>query len=107
MRSSPKSRAMNADRAVRLSVCVPVYGVERFIGDCARSLFSQSLWDGVEFLFVDDASPDGSIDVLGRVLAEYPGRTRQVRILRHPANRGLAAARRTASVPPPARGTIR
>ncbi len=96
MRSSPKSRAMNADRAVRLSVCVPVYGVERFIGDCARSLFSQSLWDGVEFLFVDDASPDGSIDVLGRVLAEYPGRTRQVRILRHPANRGLAAARRTA-----------
>lgn len=82
--------------AVRLSILVPVYGVEAWIETCARSLFEQTLWEGVEFIFVDDASPDGSIDRLGRVLAEYPTRVAQTRILRHPQNRGLAAARRTA-----------
>lgn len=87
---------MNADRSPRISVLVPVYGVEKYITDCARSLFSQSMWEGVEFIFVDDASPDASIETLGRVLADYPARTRQVHILRHPVNRGLAAARRTA-----------
>lgn len=87
---------MTHDSPIRLSVLVPVYGVERWIGDCARSLFGQTLWEGIEFIFVDDASPDRSIEVLGRVLAEHPARVPQTRILRHPANRGLAAARRTA-----------
>ena len=87
---------MTSDHTIRLSILVPVYGVERWIATCARSLFEQTLWEGVEFIFVDDASPDCSIEVLGRVLAEYPARVAQTRILRHPANRGLAAARRTA-----------
>lgn len=82
--------------AIRLSILVPVYGVEAWIEACARSLFEQTLWEGIEFIFVDDASPDGSIDRLGRVLAQYPARVAQTRILRHPQNRGLAAARRTA-----------
>ncbi len=87
---------MNADASILISVLVPVYGVERWIGDCARSLFTQMMWEGIEFIFVDDASPDSSIEVLGKVLAEYPPRVAQTRILRHPENRGLAAARRTA-----------
>lgn len=87
---------MNADASIRLSVLVPIYGVEQYIADCARSLFAQTVWNGIEFLFVDDASPDGSIEELGKVLAEYPARVAQVRILHHDKNRGLAAARRTA-----------
>lgn len=87
---------MNANASIRLSVLVPIYGVEKYIADCTRSLFTQSLWEGVEFIFVDDASPDASIEVLGKILAEYPARVAQVRILRHDVNRGLAAARRTA-----------
>lgn len=87
---------MNADASIRLSVLVPIYGVERYIADCARSLFAQTVWEGIEFIFVDDASPDGSIEALGKVLAEYPARVAQVRILHHEKNRGLAAARRTA-----------
>lgn len=85
---------MNAK--IRLSVLVPVYGVEQYIGDCAQSLFSQSVREGVEFLFVDDASPDGSIPVLKKIMMEFPERQKQIRILRHETNRGLAAARRTA-----------
>lgn len=78
-----------------LSVLVPVYGVERYIADCARSLFAQRDVDA-EFVFVDDASPDGSVDRLREVMAEYPTVGERVRILRHAHNRGVGAARRTA-----------
>ena len=78
-----------------LSVLVPVYGVERYIADCARSLFAQRDVDA-EFVFVDDASPDGSVDRLHEVMAEYPAVGERVRILRHARNRGVGAARRTA-----------
>ena len=49
--------------------------------------------DDVEFIFVDDCSPDDSIGVLKRVLAEYP--SRHVTVLTHETNRGLPAARNT------------
>ena len=78
----------------KVSVIIPVYGVERFIERCARNLFGQSLKEA-EFIFVDDASPDGSIVLLKKVLEEYPDRVAQTRIVTHPENRGLPAARNT------------
>lgn len=79
----------------KVSLLVPVYGVERYIEACARSLFEQT-YPYIEYVFVDDCSPDGSIDVLLRVLTDYPERREQVRIVRHDHNRGLGAARHTA-----------
>lgn len=81
--------------APAVSVLVPVYGVERYIAACARSLFEQRGADA-EFIFVDDASSDGSIDRLREVAAGYPALAERVRIVRHAHNRGLGAARRTA-----------
>ena len=78
----------------KVSVIIPVYKVEKFIGRCARSLMEQTLTD-VEYIFVDDASPDGSIGVLRQVLAGYPERSSHVRILTHSENKGLPAARNT------------
>lgn len=49
----------------------------------------------VEYIFVDDASPDGSMGVLHKTLADYPERAKQVRILKHEQNKGLPAARNT------------
>ena len=49
--------------------------------------------DDVEFIFVDDCSPDESIDILKHVLTDYP--QRKVQIIRHEENRGLPAARNT------------
>lgn len=79
---------------VKVSVIIPVYGVEKFIARCADSLLSQSLQD-VEYLFVNDASQDNSIQVLHSVIDNYPGREKQIRILEHRENRGLPAARNT------------
>ena len=61
----------------KVSVIIPIYKVEKFIGRCARSLMEQTLRD-VEYIFVDDASPDGSIGVLRQVLAGYPERSSHV-----------------------------
>ena len=79
----------------QVSVLVPVYGVHRFIERCARSLFEQT-YDNLEYIFVDDCSPDNSIAILKRVMEDYPERESHVRIICHERNRGLAAARNTA-----------
>lgn len=81
---------------IKVSVCVPVYGVEKYIERCARSLFEQTMKEGIEFIFVDDCTPDRSMEILERVREEYPERTRQVKIVRHPENQGLTGARNTA-----------
>lgn len=78
-----------------LSILVPVYGVERWIERCAVSLFEQD-YENIEYIFVDDCTPDGSITILRDVVSRYPDRATQVRVLRHEKNRGLAAARNTA-----------
>lgn len=80
---------------VRLSVIIPVFGIENFIERCARSLMSQTLKRGVEFIFVDDKTPDGSVAIIEHALSEYPNRAGQVTILHHTRNKGLPAARNT------------
>ena len=80
---------------MKVSILVPVYGVEKYIGQCAETLFSQT-YDDIEYVFVDDCTPDDSIQVLRQVLSAYPQRTNQVSIIRHDHNRGLGAARKTA-----------
>lgn len=79
---------------IKVSVIVPIYKVEAFIERCVRSLMEQTLKE-VEYIFVDDSSPDGSISILNSVLKEYSYRKSQVRILFHEHNKGLPTARNT------------
>ncbi len=78
----------------RVSVLVPIYNVEKYIRRCAASLFEQS-YHNLEYVFVNDCSPDNSIDVLKDVISHYPNRSSQIKIIDHDKNRGLAAARNT------------
>lgn len=76
----------------KVSVIIPVYGVEQYIERCARSLFEQTL-DDIEYLFIDDCTPDKSIEILKQVLEEYPQRKNQVVIHRMEHNSGQAKVR--------------
>lgn len=78
----------------KISIIIPVYRVENYISRCCKSLFGMRFQD-VEYLFVDDATPDGSIAVIESVLNEYPHRKAHVRLLTHSQNRGVACARNT------------
>jgi glycosyltransferase involved in cell wall biosynthesis len=81
--------------SMKVSILVPVYRVEKYIERCARSLFEQT-YDDIEYVFVDDCSPDRSIDILKSILNDYPARKQSVKIVHHEKNRGLAVARNTA-----------
>lgn len=78
----------------KVSVVVPIYGVEQYIERCARSLFEQTLED-MEFVFVDDCTKDNSMAVLEKTMANYPHRREQVKIIHHEINKGLSFARQT------------
>lgn len=80
---------------MKVSILVPVYGVEKYIERCAESLFEQTYGD-IEYIFVDDCSPDRSMEILQKVIKRYPDREAQVRIIRHERNLGLSGARVTA-----------
>ena len=59
--------------AIKVTVCVPVYGVEKYIGKCVRSLMEQT-YPEIEYLFVDDCTKDRSMEVLEQTLQDYPDR---------------------------------
>ncbi|NNG40188.1 glycosyltransferase [Flexivirga sp. ID2601S] len=73
----------------RLSVVVPFYGVENYIGDCLESIRVQHLSD-IEVIMVDDGSPDGSRSVAEAYAAQDP----RFRVVTR-ENGGLGPARNT------------
>lgn len=79
----------------KVSILVPVYNVGRYISRCVHSLFSQTYSD-IEYIFVDDCTPDNAILIMQDVLKEYPNRKPYVKVVKHQKNRGLSAARNTA-----------
>ncbi len=80
---------------IKVSICVPIYGVEKYIERCAISLFEQTYFN-LEYIFVNDCSLDNSVQILNSVLDRYPQRKTNTKIVSHSVNKGLAAARNTA-----------
>lgn len=76
----------------QVSVIIPVYNAARYLSRCCESLFGQTMSD-MEYVFVDDASTDGSGEVILQVLANFPGRIHQVRLLTHDVHKGVGSAR--------------
>ncbi len=75
-----------------ISVIIPVYGVEKYIERCARSVLNQTFKD-VEYIFVNDSTKDNSIEILKKVLVDYPNQN--VSIINKKFNEGLPQARKT------------
>ena len=67
--------------------------MEKFIEQCARSLFAQTM-NELEFIFIDDCTPDNSIAIIEKVLTRFPHRISQTRIVSMAENSGIAAVRR-------------
>lgn len=74
----------------RLSVVIPCHNVALYVADTVRSL-QRNVGDGVEFVFVDDASTDETAAVLEHLLADLP----DSRLITHDHNHGLSGARNT------------
>ncbi len=70
----------------KISVIVPVYGVEKVLARCVDSILGQT-YENLEILLVDDGSPDGC----PQICEEYAKVSPKVRVL-HKKNGGLTSA---------------
>lgn len=77
---------------IQVSVIIPIYNAELFIERCVHSLLSQTL-EGMEFVFIDDASSDRSVQILERAIASFGFCAHQVIILRNENRKGTAVTR--------------
>ena len=79
-----------------VSVIIPVYKVEKYIRRCVQSVIDQNC-DGfsIECIFVDDATPDKSMDIVREMIENYQGNTVSFVVLCHDVNKGISAARNT------------
>ena len=78
---------------MNVSIIIPVYNVSLYIERCIKSVMNQTYQD-IECILVNDASPDNSITIAERLIADYDGSI-QFRILNHEHNKGQSAARNT------------
>ncbi|MBQ6648710.1 MAG: glycosyltransferase family 2 protein [Muribaculaceae bacterium] len=76
-----------------VSIIIPVYNSCRYVERCIRSVFDQTYQD-LEIIIVDDCCKDDSVDIIKRVLIEYPNVAPKVRFIYHEFNQGCAASRR-------------
>ncbi len=81
-------------KSYRITVIIPIYKAENTIENCVRSLFEQTMTDGVEFLFVNDGSPDNSVSVLEKVFVQYPDLRENIRMLYNEKNLGVSETRK-------------
>ena len=78
-----------------VSILVPIYGVEKYIEQCAETLFQQSFAD-IEYVFVNDCTKDRSVEILQQTIDRFSERKSQVILIQHEHNKGLGGARHTA-----------
>ena len=78
--------------SIKVSILIPIYNVENYIGKCLDSIFIQS-YTNVEYVFVDDCSTDNSLQVLKSKLTEYSIHSDKYIILCHTENQGIAQTR--------------
>lgn len=80
--------------ALKLSIIVPVYGVEDFLSDCIESLMKQTVTD-FELILVDDGSPDKSGLICDEYVQRYlnnSGEYPRIKVI-HKKNEGVSVAR--------------
>ena len=76
------------------SIIAPVYGVERYIVNCADSLLGQT-YDNIQFIFVNDGTKDASIALLEKLIDEKYSFLKDRIVIVNKHNEGLPSARRT------------
>ena len=64
---------------------------EKYIERCARSLFGQSFSEA-EFIFVNDCTPDKSMEVINEMIDKYSVSS-QCKMIIHDQNQGISASR--------------
>lgn len=74
---------------MRVSIVIPLYNAEPFIGRCLDSILNQSYKD-IEIVLVDDVSSDASLSIA----EDYQKKHSSIKIIKHPTNKGSMISRK-------------
>lgn len=77
---------------IRVSILMPIYKVEQYLEKTLDSVFTQTYSD-IEFVFVNDCSPDKSLQVLKDTITKYGVESSRYTIIDHQKNEGIAVSR--------------
>lgn len=83
---------MNTDKQIKVSILMPIYKVEMFLERTLDSIFTQS-YSNIDYVFVNDCSPDNSLQVLKNTIAKYEVEESRYTIVNHQKNEGIAVSR--------------
>lgn len=75
------------EQTILVSVIVPVYNVEDYLGRCVESILAQT-YQNLEIILVDDGAKDSS----GSICDAYAAKDHRIRVI-HKENGGLSSAR--------------
>lgn len=90
MKSNENSLNEMAVNQVKVSIIVPVYNVEGYLGKCLDSLIDQTLKE-IEIVCINDGSVDGSAEIL----REYSENDSRIKVINQ-ENQGVSRARNNA-----------
>ena len=82
---------MIMDHNVKVSILVPFYKVENYVGRCIESLFTQT-YKNVEYVFVNNCTPDNSMVIINEYIEKY-GVADKCKMIVHDENLGISASR--------------
>lgn len=72
----------------KISVIIPVYNIEKYLGKCLNSIEKQTAFDDLEIILIDDGSKDDS----GKICDDFAKKNSNTVVI-HQKNRGVSSAR--------------
>lgn len=80
------------EHQIQVTILMPIYKVERYLEKTLCSIFNQT-YPYLDFVFVNDCSPDNSLSVLQDTIAKHEIESNRYLIVNHPQNEGIAVSR--------------
>ena len=81
-------------QAPKISVIIPLYNTDKFIGQCLDSILNQTFQD-YEVIVVDDCSTDNSVAIVEKMMPKFNGR---LKLFKHKKNSGGCAIPRNTGI---------
>ncbi len=76
---------------IKVSILIPFFKVEPYVGRCVESVFSQT-YQNIEYVFVNDCTPDKSMEIIHALILKY-GFEEKCKMIVHEKNQGISASR--------------
>ena len=83
---------MKIGHNTKVSILMPIYKVEQYLEKTLDSIFTQTYLN-IEYVFVNDCSPDNSLTVLKDTISKYGIDDSKYTIINHKQNEGIAVSR--------------